>query len=91
VFTALEDQERYVIKPPPLAFDRARTRVLDAASRHPRLWLVGESTRSFASNAAEEARLLAWMDETFDQVSTLDALTGGDPTVRLYAVRSESP
>ena len=91
VFTALEDQERYVIKPPPLTLEQARTRVLDAASRHPRLWLVGESTRSFASDAAEEARLLAWMDETFDRVSTLDALTGGDPTVRLYAVRSGSP
>jgi uncharacterized membrane protein len=87
VFTALADQPGYVIKPPPIEFDRAAARITGAAAMHPRLWIVGQSRRSFASDAQEESRLFAWMDARFDRVADLDALTGGDPVVRLYAVR----
>ena len=87
VFTALEDQGGYVIKPPPVTFARARGRILEAAATHDRFWFVGESTRSFVSNAREQERILTWMDETFERVRDLDYMTGGNPIVRLYARR----
>ena len=91
VFTALEDQEGYVIKPPPVELERARARIGAAAAVYSRIWIVGQSTRSFASDAREEARVLAWMDETFTRAADLGALTGNDPIVRLYTVRPAPP
>jgi hypothetical protein len=90
VFTALEDQDGYVIKPPPVRFEPARARALQAAARHERLWLVGQSPRSFASDPAEEARIVNWMDAEFTRVADLDYLTGGDPAIRLYRMRKET-
>ncbi|MEO8071456.1 MAG: hypothetical protein ABI652_08635 [Acidobacteriota bacterium] len=88
VFTALEDQQVYVIKPPPVEFAHARARIEEAAARHPRLWVVGQSTKSFASDAREEGRIFAWMDQTYRRLDDLSALTDGDPTIRLYATPS---
>jgi hypothetical protein len=87
VFTALEDQGGYVIKPPPVQFDRAIPRVLEAAERHTRLWVIGGSPRSFATDMQEEQRILSWLDARFDRVADLDYVTGGDPRIRLYDVR----
>lgn len=87
VFTALEDQHTYVIKPPPVRLGVAQARVGTAAARHERLWVIGQSRRSFASDAAEEARILAWMDAEYERVADLDHLTGGDPVIRLYDVQ----
>jgi 4-amino-4-deoxy-L-arabinose transferase-like glycosyltransferase len=87
VFTALEDQEGYVIKPPPVEFERARARIGTAAAEYSRIWIIGQSTRSFASDAREQARVLAWMDETYDRAADLGGLTGDDPIVRLYTAR----
>jgi len=87
VFTALEDQPGYVIKPPLLEFEPARARVERAATEFSRLWLVGQSRRSFASDPGEQARLLAWMDTRFSALGDLDAVTGGDPEIRLFAAR----
>ena len=84
VFTPLVDQPGYVIKPPALRADAAREVVRREAARHGRLWIVGQSTRSFASSDVEEQRLLQWMDAELGRVETLDGLTGGDPAVRLY-------
>lgn len=84
LFTPLEEQDSYVIKPAGLQLAQARTRIADEAARHPRLWIVGATTRSFASDAREQAAVLAWMDATYRRVADLDALTGGDPTIRLY-------
>jgi len=91
VFTALDDQPGYVIKPPPITFERARERVTQASATHRRLWVIGQSTRAFASDAREEARVLEWMDETYVKVDDLGALTGADPVVRLYAARGATP
>ncbi len=85
VFTALEDQPGYVIKPPLLEFEPARARVERAAAEFSRLWVVGQSRRSFASDPVEQARLLAWMDTRFRALGDLDSVTGGDPEIRLYA------
>jgi uncharacterized membrane protein len=85
VFTALEDQRTYVIKPPSMTLEGARSRVQDAARSFERLWLVGQSMRSFASDAREEQRLLGWMNREFVLVDDLSRLTGADPIVRLYA------
>ncbi len=85
VFTALEDQPGYVIKPPAIRFDSARPRVEAMGRQYDRVWIVGQSARSFASNAAEEQRLFAWMDARYGRLDDLSALTGGDPVVRLYA------
>ena len=41
VFTALEDQEGYVIKPPPVELERARARIGAAAAVYSRIWIVG--------------------------------------------------
>ena len=87
VFTALEDQPGYVIKPPQLEFEPARARVERAAAEFSRLWVVGQSRRSFASDPSEQARLLAWMDARFRPLGDLDAVTDGDPEIRLYAAR----
>lgn len=87
IFTALEDQGVYVIKPPPLDVERARARVLATAARHPRMWFIGQSTKSFASAPGAEQRLLAWMDATYARVADLGSLTGGDPIIRLYEPR----
>lgn len=89
VFTPLDGQESYVIKPPPLDLERARLKVQSIAARHPRFWVVGQTTRSFASDAGDEASLLAWLDSRFERIADLDRLTGGDPHIRLYgAARS---
>jgi 4-amino-4-deoxy-L-arabinose transferase-like glycosyltransferase len=87
VFTALVDQPGYAIKPPLLEFDRARARVEQAANRYPRVWVIGQSRRSFASDPVEQARLFAWMDTRFSPISSLNDETGGDPEIRLYAMR----
>jgi len=86
-FTALDEAEQaeYVIKPPPLDLARAQARIADAASDHPRFWVVGQSMRSFASDAAEEARLFDWLGSRYQRLDDLDALTGADPHVHLYA------
>jgi hypothetical protein len=88
VGTALEDQPGYVIKPPLLQFDRARERVEDAAGRYTRLWVIGQSGRSFASDPAEQARLFAWMDARFSRTAHLNEVTHGDPRIQAYAVRN---
>jgi 4-amino-4-deoxy-L-arabinose transferase-like glycosyltransferase len=90
VFTPLDEQDSYVIKPEGVRFDRARARIVETAARHPRMWLVGQSPRSFASDAGEEAKVLAWMDQTFTRVIDLGVLTASDPVVRLYEVRGPS-
>jgi mannosyltransferase len=87
VFTALTEQGGYVIKPPALEFGRARSRILEIARQHPRFWFVGQSNKSFASNAREEARILEWLDETYDRGPDLGVLTGNDPVIRLYVTR----
>ena len=85
MFTPLEDQDTYVIKPPPLDLPRAQARVRQAAARHDRVWIVGQSERSFAFDETEpEGQLLAWLDEHYERVDDLDALTGGDPWIRAY-------
>ena len=91
VFSPLDEQDTYVIKPESIRFDRARARILETASTHARMWVVGQSVRSFASDSAEEARVLAWMDETFVRAVDLGTLTGSDPVVRLYEVREPAP
>jgi hypothetical protein len=87
-FTALEEQEAYVIKPPPLDLDRAESRIRAAAGTHPRLWIVGQSTKSFASDADAEGQLFAWLDAHARRLADFDALTDGDPHIRLYDVRT---
>jgi hypothetical protein len=87
VFTALEEQPGYVIKPPPIEFEPARRRVVAASSEYSRLWIVGQSPRSFSSDPHEQARLLAWMDEAYVRADDLATLTGDDPVIRLYEVR----
>jgi hypothetical protein len=87
VFTALEDQGGYVIKPPPVDLKRARDRIGDAATEFSRMWVIGQSTRSYASDAREQERILAWMDSAYDRTADLGALTGNDPVIRLYTVR----
>jgi 4-amino-4-deoxy-L-arabinose transferase-like glycosyltransferase len=87
-FTPLVEQATYVIKPDPLVVDLAKNRVLNAARAHDRLWIVGQSPRSFSSrDAAQEAELLAWMEARFGRVDDLGALTGNDPVVRLFRGR----
>ncbi len=85
VFTALEDQGTYAIKPPPLTFEVARPRVQAAAQAYERLWLIGQSKRSFASDAREELRLVRWMDREYSLVEDFSRLTGADPIIRLYS------
>jgi 4-amino-4-deoxy-L-arabinose transferase-like glycosyltransferase len=91
VFTALTDQPGYVIKPADLDFERARARVEQAAARFSRVWVVGQSRRSFASNTVEQARLLAWMDTKWQRLGDLAAVTGGDPDIRLYGTAGRRP
>jgi 4-amino-4-deoxy-L-arabinose transferase-like glycosyltransferase len=87
IFTPLEEQGVYVIKPPPLDVARAQARVQITASRYPRVWIVGQSKKSFASDADAERHLLTWMDATYTRGADLSALTGGDPVVRQYLAR----
>jgi hypothetical protein len=85
VFTALDDQGVYVMMPPRLTLDVARRRVLDLSASYTRLWLVGQSQRSFASDPAEERKLLGWMRDRFGApVENLDPLTGGDPAIAAF-------
>jgi hypothetical protein len=86
VFTALDEQDTYVIKPPPLDLAMARARVERVARGHPRFWVIGQSTKSFASDAADEARLFDWLDRRYSRLVDLGRLTDGDPTIRLYGV-----
>lgn len=84
VFTALEDQGSYVIKPPPMRFAQAAARVTAAAHRHERLWFVGQSGRSFSSDVREEQQLVRWMEARFRRLADLEYVTAGDPVIRLY-------
>ena len=86
VFTALVDQPGYVMKPAAIQLVDAQPRIEAAARQATRLWVVGQSLRSFASDANEESRVLAWMDQTYRRVDDLGALTGDDPHIRVYAV-----
>lgn len=86
VFTALEDQGVYVIKPPALELDAVRSRVVAFMEQYDRVWIVGQSTRSFASDAMEERRLFTWIDG-YGRLDDLSGLTGGDPIIRLYPGR----
>jgi hypothetical protein len=72
-FTPLtSEQTTYVIKPAPLDVEIAKGRVLDAARTHQRLWVVGQSERSFSSRDHEQERdLLAWMGAQFTQIDDL--------------------
>lgn len=90
VFTALEDQGTYVIKPQALTFETAWLRVVGAARDHDRFWVIGQSRRSFASDAQEERRLLAVLDVAFVRRDDLSLITGSDPVVRLYERRPEA-
>jgi len=83
-FTPLVEQDEYVIKPPPLDASGARLRVEKLMSRASRAWVIGQSPRSFASDADQQRLLLAWMDARYSEIARLDALTGGDPTIRVY-------
>ena len=87
----LVDQLGYVIKMPLMDFDQAIARVRAAARDHARFWIVGQSQKSFASDADVEARVLAWMDRAFDRAADLGALTADDPGIRLYSVRPSAP
>lgn len=85
-FTPLVEQETYVIKPSPLDVERARQRIEAARARFARVWVVGGTQRSFATSAPAEAELFRWLDRTFTLEADLDGLTGGDPSIRLYAL-----
>jgi len=85
VFTALEDQPGYQIMPESIRLEAAQPRVLNAARTHDRLWVVGQTDKSYAAkDASDEPRLFAWMDQTFGRLDDLSGLTGGDPQIRLY-------
>jgi aminoglycoside N3'-acetyltransferase len=49
---------------------------------------VGQSTKSFASDADAEGQLFAWLDAHARRLADFDALTDGDPHIRLYDVRT---
>jgi hypothetical protein len=83
-FTPIDEQESYVIKPAPVRFDHARSRVIATAAEHPRMWVIGQSARSFASDEREQARVLEWMDRTYRRTIDLAPVIGSDPIVRLY-------
>jgi hypothetical protein len=88
-FTPLSEQQDYVIKPGPLVVDDAKARVRAAAAAHPRLWVIGQSLRSFSSqDEAQERELLAWMDGELARADDLGGLTNNDPVVRLYRGRA---
>ena len=89
-FTVLVDQPGYVLKPPPLDVAQAQLRVRDTLARHRRVWLVGQSPRSFIVDTAPERELRAWMDATCDRVADLGDLTNHDPEIVLYAGRPPS-
>lgn len=88
-FTPLVEQTTYVIKPKPLDVEVAKTRTLAAARAHDRVWIVGQSPRSFSfGDDAQERELLAWMDARLGRLDDLGVLTGDDPVVRLYRGRA---
>jgi hypothetical protein len=93
VFTALDPIEHveYVIKPPPLDLNRARARLEAITQRHPRFWVVGQSSKAFASDAGDETRLLAWIDANYTRIGDLNRLTGDDPQIRLYGAALGTP
>ncbi len=92
VFTALEDQGTYVIKPPDLQFDLARRHILEAAARYERMWVIGQSPRSFASDPAEEQRVLHWMDGRYSSESVARPPgLGAEPELRLYRALAAPP
>jgi hypothetical protein len=84
-FTPLVDQRGYEIKPDPPTFEQAARVFEDGARRYRRIWLVGQSPRSFSSDEAVERRLRHWLDERFSRVADLGDLTGGDPDITLWA------
>ena len=87
-FTPLVEQPTYVIKPAPLDVEAAKARVLAASRTHDRLWIVGQSRRSFtSSDEAQEREVAAWMDEHLGRLEDLGTLTGGAAMVRLYRGR----
>ncbi len=88
VFTVLDDQGTYVIKPPPMDPESARPRVLEAAERYDRMWVIGQSIRSFASDPAAEERLFEWLDQRYEREDALRTGDTGDPQIRLYRSRS---
>lgn len=92
-FTALDPTEHveYVIKPPPLELERARRRLEAVAERHPRFWVVGQSSKAFASDAGDEAQLFTWIDAHYTRLGDLNRLTDGDPQIRLYGAKSVAP
>ena len=90
-FTPLSEQAEYVIKPEPLDAIAAIPRLETSLRSARRVWVVGESRRSFASSEPEERRLLAWMERRYGELARLDALTGGDPAVRLYRADGAAP
>jgi len=83
-FTPLTEQAEYVIKPEPLDAAAARSRLETALASAHRIWVIGASRRSFAASETEQQTLLEWMTRRYGEVARLDALTGGDPEVRLY-------
>jgi hypothetical protein len=91
LFTPIDEQDTYVIKPADLRFEQAMARVLQAASGHPRFWFVGQSGRSFAGDAHEEARLIEWLERSYRRVDDLGTMTGSDPVIRLYEVGASPP
>lgn len=84
VFTALEDQGTYMIKPPDMDVESAWSRIQQFCLKYDRFWLVGQSSRSFASNADEERRLLDRMDRLLERLDELPRAGSGEPVVRLY-------
>jgi mannosyltransferase len=86
-FTPLLDQQEYVIKPAPLTLAVATERLTELVGSQQRFWIVGQSPRSFASDAAEERRVFQWLDERYVPLADLGDLTGGDPRVVLYGRR----
>ena len=87
VFTALEDQAHYEVKPESVRLETAVPRIEDAAGRYRRLWVIGQSPRSFVSDEGEQRRLLEWMNHSYRCVEDLGATIGPDPVVRAYVTQ----
>lgn len=83
-FTALRDQRAYVIKPPAVDLSVAIRKVTDLERQYRRFWVIGQSTRSFSSDAGHEQALFAWLDGRYRRAGDANDLTGGDPQIRLY-------
>jgi hypothetical protein len=83
-FTPLTDQTAYVIKPKALDAMAIRSRVEHVMATHRRAWVIGQSTRSFASSPEAEKRLLTWLTARYGEIGRFDFLTGGDPAIRVF-------